>query len=216
MASQEEYWDKKIKEWTEVSYGEKRKGVSLIEKIANLFRGPITKRMEVALEIVGQKAKGKTVLDLGCGLGDFCFEVLKYNPQKVIGIDISGAAIKEAEKIAERKKLKNRVSFVQNDAARVKKLPEFDIAVGLGFIDYLNKQELRELFRLLLGHYFFFSVFEKKFSLRNLLHAVYVRVQKCPGAFKYTKDELRQIIPKNLNFYFLKKDKMLFITNLPK
>lgn len=215
MISQREYWDKKIKEWTEVSHRKRTKGVGLIEKVANLFRGPITKRMDVALEIVGPKAKGKAVIVLGCGLGDFCFAILKYQPQKVIGLDISGVAIKEAKRRAEKRKLKDKVEFIQADATGIKKLPEFDIAVGLGFIDYLNKQQLKKLFKLLPDRYFFFSVFEKRLSLVNILHAVYVKIQGCPGAFKYSRKELREIVPKSLDSYFLEKDKMLFITNLP-
>lgn len=216
MRTQREYWDEKIKGWTEVSYGKKTKGVGLIERVANLFRGPITGRMDVALKIIGPRAKNKVILDLGCGLGDFCFAVLKFNPKKVIGIDLSEVAIKEAKKRTRRKKLKNKLEFIADDVVKMKKLPEFDIAVGLGFIDYLDKQELKKLFRLLSGHHFFFSVFEKKLSLLNLLHLVYVKIQKCPGAYKYTKKEMRQIIPSDLNFYFLEKDKMLFITNLPR
>ena len=98
MISQREYWDKKIKEWTEVSHRKRTKGVGLIEKVANLFRGPVTKRMDVALGIIGPKAKGKAVIVLGCGLGDLCFAILKYQPQKVIGLDIFGVAVKEAKR----------------------------------------------------------------------------------------------------------------------
>jgi len=214
MKTQKEYWDQKIKEWTDVSYGKKTKSVDLIEKIANLFRGPIIKRMDVALKMVGLKAKGRVILDLGCGLGDFCFAILRYQPKKVIGLDISKMAIREAKRRAEKRKLEGEVEFIENDVVKMRKLPKFDIAVGLGFIDYLNKEELRRLFRLLSSHYFFFSIFEKKLSLLNLLHLVYSKIQKCPGAYKYTKEEIRQIIPKDFNFYFLEKDKMLFITNL--
>lgn len=171
--------------------------------------------MEVALEVVGSKAKNKVILDMGCGLGDFCFEIIKYNPQKALGMDISPVAIKGAKKRAKDKDFGKTVEFMQGNIVELKKLPQFDIAVGLGFIDYLNKEELKKIFKLLSGRYFIFSMFEKKLSLLNLLHAVYVRIQKCPGAYKYTRKEMREIIPKSTNFYFLEKDKMLFITNLP-
>lgn len=214
MGTQEKYWDEKIKEWTRVSYGKKVSHVSLIERLANLFRDPITGRMAVALEIVRPKVKNKTILDMGCGLGDFCFAVLKYQPRKVIGIDLSGVAIKEAQKRAAKKKVGKKVKFIQGNVIGMKKLPKFDMAVGLGFIDYLNEEELKTLFRLFSGRYFFFSVFEKKLSLVNLIHAAYVKSQKCPGAFKYSREELRKIVPRNLKPYFLERDKMLFITNL--
>jgi len=215
MKSQQKYWDKKITEWTRASYDEKLEDISLIEKMANLFRGPITKRMDVALEIIGPKAKGKIVADFGCGLGDFCFEALKYEPKKLIGIDISGVAVEEARKKSKKMKLEKKIEFVQADLGQLEKLPRFDIAVGLGFIDYLDKDELRQLFKLLTDHYFLFSVFEKKISLRNLVHGFYIKIKGCPGAFKFTRRELMGFVPKDANACFLEKDKMLFITNLP-
>lgn len=214
METQEKYWDEKIKEWTRVSYGKKASHVILIERLANLFRGPIAGRMAVALEVVGPKAKDKTILDMGCGLGDFCFAVLRYQPRQVIGLDLSGIAIKEAQKRAKKKGVGGKVKFIQVNVVGMKRLPEFDIAVGLGFIDYLNEHELKTLFELFSGRYFLFSVFEKKLSLINLIHAVYVKTQKCPGAFKYSREELRKIVPRNLKPYFLEREKMLFITNL--
>lgn len=211
---QEDYWDRKIKEWSEASYEKRAK--SQIEKLASLFRGGIVRRMDVALRVVGPKAKDKIIVDMGCGLGDFCFEVLKYKPRKVVGIDISKVAIKEAQKRAEKKGLGGKVQFIQGNLSEMKRLPEFDIAVGLGFIDYFNKVELDKLFKLLAGHQFLFSMFEKKLSLLNLLHAVYVRIQGCPGSYKYTREEMRRIIPEETGFYFFEKNKLLFITNLPR
>lgn len=213
MNAQKDYWDRKIKEWSEASYQKKTK--SLIEKAASLFRGGITGRMDVALKIVGPKAKGKTIMDIGCGVGDFCFAMTKYQPEKIIGIDISQVAVKEAQKRAKIKKLDKVVTFIQADIANVKKLPKFDIAVGLGFIDYFNKEELKKVFKVLSGRYFLFSMFEKKISLLNILHAFYVRVQNCPGSYKYSRKEMTEIVPKEAGFYFLEKNGLLFITNLP-
>lgn len=214
MITQKEYWDKKIKEWTEGSYEKKTK--NLIEKIANFFRGGIIKRMDVAIELVGPKVRGKTVLDLGCGLGDFCFKVMPYKPGKVIGIDVSPVAIKEAAKRAKKSGFKNEIEFLQGDITQIKKLPDFDIAVGLGFIDYLDKDGMRHLFKLLNGRKFIFSMFEKKLSLLTLAHELYVKIQKCPGAYKYTRKEIRQLIPRGTKLIFLEKDKMLFITTSPR
>lgn len=214
MNKQKEYWDKKIKIWSNSSY-RKGKVINSIERLAGFFRRPIIGRMEEALKIVGPRSRGEIVADLGCGVGDFCFAILTYQPRKVIGIDLSLVAVKEAQKRA-KKEGENKVEFIQADLGRMDTLPEFDIAVGLGFIDYLNREELTRLFKQLKDRYFFFSFPEKKFSLINLLQAVYLKTQKCPGAYKYTKEEMHKIIPKDLNFYFLTEGKMVFITNLPK
>lgn len=216
MNLQEQYWDRKIKEWTQNSYQNKFQGLNLIERAANLFRGPITKRMTTALNIVGPRAKDKVILDLGCGLGDFCFAILKYRPKQVIGVDISGVAIKLARQGAQKRKVWKKVKFVHASAVQMKKLPSFDIAIGLGFIDYLKKEELKRLFKLLADKQFMFSYFEKKLSWRNCLHQMYLKLNQCPGAYKYTREELQSLAFLLVKIKFLEKDGLLFITNLPK
>jgi SAM-dependent methyltransferase len=215
MNQQETYWDQRIREWTRASYRQKSGQVSLVEKVAGLFRSGIEGRMKVALEVIGPLSKGKVLADMGCGLGDFCFQALKYQPKKVVGIDISAVAIKQAEKIAKQKKTTNKVKFVQGNLLTLKTWPKFDIAVGLGFIDYFNEEELRDFFDRFKDQKFFFSFFEKKLSLINLIHPIYVKLQKCPGSYKYTRQEIRNIIPKKIKFDFLEKDGLLFVTNLP-
>lgn len=214
MKSQEAYWDKKITEWTKVSYENKFVKFDLIEWLANFFRGPIVGRMEVALELLGPRIKNKVVLDLGCGLGDLEWAMLKYQPKRIIGIDISGVAVRTAKRIAQKRKVDGIVDFRQADVGQIEKLPDFDIAVGLGFIDYLTKPELRKLFELLSEKSFLFSFFEKKISLRNLLHKIYLKLRSCPGAYKYSRLEVEKLASKKLGLRFVEKEKMLFITNL--
>lgn len=213
MTTQKQYWNQKISEWTNSSYDRASQNTPLIEKVATFFRA-VSKRMNVTLEVLGDRVKGKTVIDLGCGLGDLCFEMLKYKPKKVIGMDISEVAVKEAQKRAKNKKIQDKVSFVTADVAQLKKIPPGDIVIGLGFIDYLNEEELRHLFSLLSGRQYFFSYFEKKLSLLNMLHAVYIKLQNCPGAYKYTREEIKKMIPKNSKYYILEKDGLAFITNI--
>ena len=214
MEAQKDYWDKKIKLWSQSSYEKKLGRFSLIEWLAGFFRGPITGRMELALKFVGPQSAGKIVADFGCGMGDFCFRVLEYQPKKVIGIDISLVAVAEAKKRAKERRVEGRVDFLQDNLGKLDKLPEFDFAVGLGFIDYLNKEELTHLFEKLKGKHFFFSFPERKLSLINFLQAIYLRTQGCPGAYKYSREEIKKIIPHDLNFHFVEKNKMVFVTNL--
>lgn len=211
MSEQKKYWDKKIKEWSKSSY--QGKSHNFIEWLAGFFRGPITGRMEVALEIIGPKAQGKIIADLGCGIGNFCFKILKYQPKRVIGFDISSVAIKEAKKRAKQNEVENKVQFVQGDLGQSIIFPQFDLCVGLGFIDYLNREELINLFRNLHGRYFFFSFPEKKVTVINVLQNIYLKTQNCPGAYKYLRTEIKKIAPNN-NFYFIQKGKLVFITNL--
>lgn len=216
MNPQEQYWDKKINNWTKNSYQNKFQGLNLIERAANLFRGSVTQRMITALSIVGPRAKGKVILDFGCGLGDFCFAVLKYQPKQVIGVDISGVAIRLVGQTAQKKQVGKKIKFIHASALQMKKLPSVDIVVGLGFIDYLKKEELRKLFKLLADKQFIFSYFEKKLSLRNCLHQLYLSLNQCPGAYKYTREEIQSLALPFTKIKFLEKDGLLFVTSLTK
>jgi ubiquinone biosynthesis O-methyltransferase len=55
-------------------------------------------RKKKILELVG-KVKNKKILDIGCGSGFLAKEIREMGAQKVVGIDISNEAIKEAAKV---------------------------------------------------------------------------------------------------------------------
>ncbi len=212
MKTQKEYWDKKISEWSYASYGKKKK-IGLIERIATFFRSVDT-RKEAALKLVGPKSYNKIVIDMGCGLGEFSFALLlRYKPKKIITYDISETAILAIKKNAQELKINDKMEFGVADISDLKQLPSFDIVVGLGFIDYLKPPQLECLFNLIGNKPFLFSYFEKKTSLFNLMHKIYIMLQKCPGAYKYTRKQIRSFVPKKTKLYFIKKDGLQFITN---
>lgn len=212
MPTQKEYWDKKIRDWSYASY-KKIGQTSLIEKIASFFRAVET-RKEVTLKLIGPKAKNKTIVELGCGMGEFAMGlVMRYKPKKVIVYDISEIAIKSVKKDAKKLEILSKMEFYTADVTTIDKFPQFDLVVGLGFIEYLNPQQMEKLFAIIGDKPFLFSYFEKKLSFYNLLHKIYISMQKCPGAYKYSKKEIRAFIPQKLKLYFVKKNGLQFITN---
>lgn len=60
--------------------------------------------------------EGKTVLDLGCGTGIFTFLLEKYQPKKLIGLDLSEEMLRIARQKAEA--LGSRAQFIMGDAAQ--------------------------------------------------------------------------------------------------
>jgi SAM-dependent methyltransferase len=213
MITQRQYWDKKINEWSASSYDLKTSSVGITERIAAHFR-QVDKRKQAAIDLLRPLIKGKTVLDLGCGLGDFCFDLVKYDPKQVVGLDIADSAIKIAIKRAKKLKLSKKVSFVLANVSDLNKLPECDYVVGLGFIDYLNDGESKYLFKLIGKRPYLFSYFERKLSLFNFIHALYIRSQGCPGAYKFTREEMRKIVPDKC--LLVQKLGLQFITNITK
>lgn len=212
MNSQKEYWDKKISEWTKASYG-KNDTVNPIEKIAAYFRS-VQKRKDAAIKLVGPIAKNKIVLDLGCGLGEFSFGLMKYKPRKIIAFDISHVAVSQVKKTAQKLRFGRTLEAKVSDITSLKKLPRFDIVVGLGFLDYLKPMQLSHLFSMIGNKSYLFSFFERKRTFFNLLHKVYTTIQRCPGAYKYTRKQMRNFIPKQTKLRFINKDHLWFVTNL--
>ncbi len=212
MTTQKEYWDKKINEWSSASYGRVSK-ISFIEKVATHFRS-VEKRKDAAVKILSRYVKGRVILDLGCGLGEFTFDILRYKPKRVLALDISRNAVCEARLIASAQKVNKNIRFEIADVSKLKKIPACDLVVGLGFIDYLHTSQLKKLFKKIGNKPYLFSYFEKKASLFNLLHKIYLTLQNCPGAYKYSKNEMLKMIPSTNKMYFFKKDGLMFITNM--
>jgi demethylmenaquinone methyltransferase / 2-methoxy-6-polyprenyl-1,4-benzoquinol methylase len=95
--------------------------------------------------------KPKRILDVASGTGDFAFEALSLNPEKVIGFDLSEGMMKLGREKARKMKVADRVEFVKGDS---EKMPfaenSFDaITVGFGVRNFENLEEgLKEMFRV--------------------------------------------------------------------
>lgn len=94
----------------------------------------------------------KVILDVATGTGDFAFEALSLNPEKIYGIDISrGMLAKGQEKIIKRKK-ENIIELLYGDSENIPFEDEkFDaITVAFGVRNYENLElGLTEMKRVL-------------------------------------------------------------------
>ena len=77
--------------------------------------------------------KGKTVLDVGCGTGNFAFKVAKKNAKYVLGIDYAEQAIV----LAQKKHKHPNLQFKKINAKDVKE--KFDIIVSIGTLEHMDK-----------------------------------------------------------------------------
>lgn len=59
--------------------------------------------------------EGKTMLEIGCGIGGFCLRMAQMEA-RVIGLDISQSAIKKAKQLAQKHRVKKYVDFIIGDA----------------------------------------------------------------------------------------------------
>ncbi len=187
-----DYWDNKIIEWEDSL--ENSKKVSFIESLASKFRKPLKVRRAMCFELLKKFGKGKIVLELGCGSGYFAISVLqKIRPKRIIGMDLSSSAIQRANKLKKDLKLSGKIEFIEGDTT-LANLPKADIIIGLGFLDYLTKEEIRALLKKINSKYVIFTFSERKFSLTRYLHIAYLISQNCPKHYYYTKEEIASLI----------------------
>lgn len=88
-------------------------------------------------ERVMEEAKGRRLLEYGCGNASLGFDVAPV-AKEVIGIDISDVAIQQAQRIASHKQLEN-VRFVVDNAESMRQ-PDasVDVLVGSGIVHHLD------------------------------------------------------------------------------
>lgn len=85
---------------------------------------PLTDRMLRALDRVG--VGGKTVLDVGCGVGDLALGTLARGAVSADGIDLSEGAIEQARGLADERGFTERATFSVGDGA-VEPLSRHDV-----------------------------------------------------------------------------------------
>ena len=79
----------------------------------------LTASSQVLLDFISKKGLlGKTVLEIGCGTGFFSLETLRNGASSCVGVDLSSAAIHEANEFAKESGLQDRARFeVANGAS---------------------------------------------------------------------------------------------------
>src|SRR5439155_2860858 len=78
----------------------------------------LTASTEVLLGLLTENGLvGKTLLDIGCGTGFFALETLRQGASSCIGVDLSSAAIHEANEFAKESGLQDRAKFEVANAA---------------------------------------------------------------------------------------------------
>lgn len=71
---------------------------------------------------------GRTVLDVGCGIGDLALSTLQRGARHAIGVDLSPKAIERAQALARARGLADRATFAVGDGS-TRDLPEADVVV---------------------------------------------------------------------------------------
>ena len=72
--------------------------------------------------------RGRTVLDIGCGIGDLAIEAVRRGAAGAVGVELSAKAVDEARRLAAERGVADRTSFQVGDGAEIR-LPNADVVV---------------------------------------------------------------------------------------
>jgi 2-polyprenyl-3-methyl-5-hydroxy-6-metoxy-1,4-benzoquinol methylase len=157
------FWDNKILVWEKDRY----------KKNSQLSNSSVQYRLDIAKNILKQIPDGWNVLELGCGS---CLSIQDLPGEKKInytGIDIAESAIKNA-----KEKFKSsdnhHFKFISTDIANFKSEEKYDLCFSLGFLDWIELNEIDELKKKINTNYYFHSYSEKRTSLAQMIHKAYV------------------------------------------
>lgn len=87
-------------------------------------------------EIVFERSvEGRSVLDIGCALGYFCFEAEKHGASRVVGAELKDGRFRSANLL--KGVLESRVEFVQKNLLAEEPTENFDVVLALNLIHHL-------------------------------------------------------------------------------
>jgi magnesium-protoporphyrin O-methyltransferase len=72
--------------------------------------------------------RDRTVLDVGCGIGDLAIEAVRQGAVRAFGVELSAKAVEEARRLAVERGVADRTSFEVGDGSRMP-LPNADVVV---------------------------------------------------------------------------------------
>ena len=181
------YWNNWILSWEQLSY-EGSQPERFIERLASRFR-TVGERMDIACGILDRNVEGRTVLDLGCGSGILGLRLIESGAARVSGIDFSENAIEVGIERARQHGVDDRLIFSCDDILDAS-FPDVDIVTALGVLDYLDGDQIEDLFRKVYPKSFLFSFLEREWGVFQIMHSVYVKYRRVPGVHRYRKEEV--------------------------
>jgi 2-polyprenyl-3-methyl-5-hydroxy-6-metoxy-1,4-benzoquinol methylase len=128
----QKYFDRIPKQW-HARYA----SASRLRSILNRFwRSALYERHRLTYEHCGQIA-GATVLDIGCGTGEYSLEFAAKGAFQVTGVDMAPAMIEFSQRLARERGLSRHCRFVRADFLDYQFSEQFDIVLAMGLFDYV-------------------------------------------------------------------------------
>lgn len=223
MKEQQDYWNGFIIKWDDSTYNASKKGLNFIEKIATSFRGTLRFRHHFAVSSLSPHARGKNILEIGCGTGRLTLALLASDANRINAYDISPAAVEATKKrLSENGIPPENYSVTRADVSETDiDKDSFELAIGLGILEYFDEAEFDRLLALLSGKDIFFEFHERIYTPMNICHKIYRGMKRyltgqVPPYIMYSRDELRDLLKAKWDkpIYYHRSNDQSFITTL--
>jgi len=89
--------------------------------------------------LIGERDRGKSVLDLACGEGRYCRTLKQRGAARVMGVDISAGMIKLAQAQEDRERL--GIDYLCRDVLELGTIGSFDLVVSSFLLNYAQTKE---------------------------------------------------------------------------
>ncbi len=159
-----------------------------IPYFGRVLREGLERREEGALAVAGD-LEGKTILDLGCGVGRFAL-IAASRGATVYGYDISPGAIEIARAKAQEAGLSERSHFESADLANVD-FPQADVWFDLGCFQYIA--DISPILRRLTHVPRFFSELPTAGHWQNVPRLLYRRLLKGNPYYTYSENRIQDV-----------------------
>tara|TARA_B100000902_G_scaffold79305_1_gene83976 strand:+ start:3589 stop:4248 length:660 start_codon:yes stop_codon:yes gene_type:complete len=204
--SKNKFWSDKILGWEKNRYNIKNE---TIEK--KKFNNSVNERLIVAKKLLSSLVFNKKILEIGCGSGLLAEELVNAGAKSYLGYDFAESAIKKAKERCQKEK---KIKFKLGAVDEIKTNEEYDIIFSLGLVDWLDDKEIRKLVELSKDKIWLHSFSEKRQSLIQLIHKIYVTFLYGYKNGMYiprydTKDDIKKYFQNN-DIYFFQSKKLSF------
>jgi len=148
-------------------------------------------RFRLAIEACGD-AKGRTVLEVGCGTGRFVIALAERGAH-VVGLDPAPAMLAIASDLARKQGVAERCEFVEGDLDHYETDRRFDFVLGIGLFDYLADPAaaLRKMTKLT-GERLILT-FPRRWTYRAPIRKMRLSLRGCP-VFFYDRNQVMWLI----------------------
>ena len=164
---------------------------ALMRFLNKALRWDIYQRYQETLAECGD-VHGKRILDIGCGSGRYCHELAIRGADECCGIDFAENMLQLANSLAAEGGVAARCKFVLTQYLDFKPEQPFDIAIAMGYFDYISNPltHLKKMRAETRGKVI--SVFPIAGTMRAAMRKVRLGVLRCP-VFFFTAEQVRDL-----------------------